>query len=225
MTQDGQRMSTEEIIGETALVWLVHGLFMTGHEFFCLRRRLGRAGWRSRRFIYRSRRERTSSAASRLVEAIHDDGGHAVLLGHSLGGRVVLEALAQMPQEFPLRAVLLGTPIQASRVAQRVMRFGWGRWSLGSAGCVLPNHLSRWPMHHEIAMIAGNRPIGSGRLFGLGSVGNDGLVAIAETRHPGLRDHQIVRATHLGLLCHRQAADMVTRFYRTGRLVDSNPDP
>ncbi|MES9968275.1 MAG: alpha/beta hydrolase, partial [Sedimenticola sp.] len=97
---------------------LVHGVWMTGLEMGWLGRRLTREGFDVRYFRYHSLGFTPSQNAERLhrfirglaVERLH-------LVGHSLGGIVLLHLFAGHAGIPPGRVILLGSPVNGSRVA------------------------------------------------------------------------------------------------------------
>ena len=76
-------------------------------------------------------------------------------------------------------------------MARRLYRYRGLRWMLGrSAGHGLLGDGPAWQGHLPLGVIAGNRPVGIGRLIGSLAGENDGTVTVAETRfgecQPGL---------------------------------------
>ncbi len=207
-------------------VILVHGLWMTGLEMALLGARLRRAGFDTRRFRYPSRRQDIAANAARLARCIERQP-HAVvhLVGHSLGGLVILHALAVTCAERSRssgverrgRVLLLGTPINGSAAARRLARHAFGQWLLGASGPrALFEGVPALPAGRETGMIAGNLHVGMGRVMaGLAAPG-DGAVAVAETRAPGLAAHRVRHVSHSGLLVSARVARDVIAFLRSG---------
>ena len=77
----------------------------------------------------RSRWRRSSPALRQLIARI--DAPQVHLLGHSLGGLIVLRFLQRHSMSQPGRVVFLGTPCAGSRVARRFARWKMGRKMLG----------------------------------------------------------------------------------------------
>jgi pimeloyl-ACP methyl ester carboxylesterase len=95
-----------------ATVILVHGLWTPATVFSLHAHWLQRRGYRTLRFGYPSVRATLAENAEglqRLIAATSAADIH--LVGHSLGGLVILEMLAQAPDPRLRRAVLLGTPL------------------------------------------------------------------------------------------------------------------
>jgi hypothetical protein len=90
---------------------------------------------------------------------------------------------------------------------------------MGRSARVLLKGLEHAPQHREVGAIAGTLEAGLGRVFGTFDGPHDGTVAVDETRLPGLVDHFEVRASHMGLLVSRAAAEAVANFLRTGRFA------
>ena len=90
-------------------------------------------------------------------------------------------------------------------------------------GRVLPQWLAR-PMPEvdpafDIGVIAGNRPIGVGRILTDMPGPNDGMVTVSETRWPGARDHIVLPVTHMQMLWSRACLIQTLHFLDTGRFL------
>jgi pimeloyl-ACP methyl ester carboxylesterase len=206
----------------TAVVY-VHGLWLTGFEGSLLRRRLAReleADTYS--FSYPSVRENitaNAAALSRFLSRISADALHVI--GHSLGGLVILKACeANGDSAWPSgRIVLLGSPLQGSRTAQRVSALPFGRAVLGRGVNqeLLGAPERRWDGAREVGVIAGNLSVGLGRLVGRHDAPSDGTVFLAETLLSGAAEHLVLRVSHTGLPLSREVARQAAAFMRSGR--------
>jgi len=199
-------------------VILVHGIWMSGLELGLLAWRLRRWGFRTRLFRYPSLRRPPADNAVRLIERVRRQGDTTVhLIGHSLGGLVILHALQREPELIGGRVVLLGSPVNGSRIAQRLVAHRILRWLIGRSG---PQGLlgdgPAWCGTQPPGVIAGTRPFGVGRLLGGFDGTNDGTVALSETRLDGAQASLSFPTTHFGLLFSRPAARAVCAFLRTG---------
>ncbi len=200
-------------------VVLLHGLWMSGWAMAAQRRWLAAGGFAVEVFSFPTVRETLDHNARSLAAFARSCTGSRVhLVGHSLGGLVILRMLAAANEPRLGRAVLLGSPVRGSEVARSLMRVRWGRaaigrslgaWDEASHGDV------RWPC--DVGMIAGEVAVGAGRLIAPGLGPNDGTVTVAETRLPSFTDHIVLRVSHTGMLLSRAVADQTCRFLRTGR--------
>lgn len=199
-------------------ILFVHGLWMHGCVFALHRRRLREMGWRSHAYSYPSLRGSLAGAADGLAAFIAGlDGRPLHLVGHSLGGCVVLDMLARHRPQGLGRIVLLGSPVLGSDSAQQILRVPVLRHGLGR---VLPQWLAR-PMPEvdpalDIGVIAGNRPIGVGRILTDMPGPNDGMVTVSETHWPGARDHIVLPVTHMQMLWSRACLAQALRFVDAG---------
>jgi pimeloyl-ACP methyl ester carboxylesterase len=157
-------------------------------------------------------------STSQLLERAHALGGGQIhFVGHSLGGLITLQAL-QQPRNFNVgRVVCLGSPLRGSAVARSVAGLPGGSYLVGKSAELLRSGLARWSAPPSVGSIAGRLPLGFGVVVGSLASPNDGTVSVAETQLPGLSDHCIVPATHVGLVFSDEAANQTVSFLRTGR--------
>lgn len=184
-----------------------------------LAQRLKRCGYNPVLFNYHSLRNTIHTNAHALVQTVQQQSGARVhLVGHSLGGLVILQALQDNPALVTGRVVLLGSPVNGSVVAQRLHRRRLSRWLVGrGAEGRLARGGGNWKGTQQLGVIAGNRPVGVGHILGGLAGPNDGTVTVAETELGGCTDSLLVSATHMGLVCARGVADAVCRFLQAGR--------
>ena len=200
-------------------VVLVHGLWVHGIAMALMRRRIAHQGFRALVYSYPSMRLTLAENAERLARYCRElDAPHVSLVGHSLGGLIVLRMLEYGPEFTPGRIVLTGAPVSESFAAQRLARLPGGRAALGRS---LPEWLeSRRPAldrRLEIGVIAGRLPVGIGRLVAPDlPAPSDGVVSVAETRLPAMRDHVVLNVSHSGMLVSREVAHQICAFLRTG---------
>jgi pimeloyl-ACP methyl ester carboxylesterase len=204
----------------TAVVY-VHGLWMIGVEATLLSRRLREErGYRVHVFRYRSVREPVAAIAAALRERIaRIEAPRVHLLGHSLGGSVILHCLERYPMAQPGRVVFMGAPVLGSRSAQILCRWELGRRLAGRAvadALVTPSD-RRWEVSRELGIIAGTSPLGFGRLLLRFGEPNDGTVAVSETRLPGATAYADLPVNHMGMLWSARAAREAGSFLEHGR--------
>jgi pimeloyl-ACP methyl ester carboxylesterase len=205
----------------SSVVVFIHGLWLTGVESTLLRRRLAAdLGCETRAFRYPSvtaSMDEVLDQLDRFITLLARDGLH--LVGHSLGGIVVLRYLERYSDVPPGRAVLLGAPLRGSRAAQ-----GLARWPIGAAilgrnieaeVLRVPEH--RWDGRRDLGVIAGDLSMGLGRLFGDLEVPNDGTISVAETHLPGVTDEIVLPISHTGMLFSADVAQQTAHFLSSGR--------
>jgi pimeloyl-ACP methyl ester carboxylesterase len=203
------------------VVVYVHGLWLTGHEALLLRRRIAHAlGADVRAFSYPSVAATISdnaAALGRFLTSLPADTLH--LVGHSLGGLVILRLFENAPALAPGRVVLLGSPINGSRAAHGFARLPGGRRFMGRGveEEVLTVRPRLWSGVREIGVIAGHSPWGLGRLIAPLEGPNDGTILIEETRLPGATDQIVVPVSHSGMLFSSVVARQTAQFLRHGK--------
>jgi pimeloyl-ACP methyl ester carboxylesterase len=139
-------------------------------------------------------------------------------VGHSLGGLIILRMLERTPGLPPGRAVLTGAPVAGSLAARRLARLPGGRAALGrSAPEWHESAHGGFDTGREIGVIAGSRPFGIGRVVAPDlPAPSDGVVSVAETQLPAMRDHIVINVSHSGMLISRAVAHQVCAFLRDG---------
>lgn len=201
---------------------LVHGLWYGPISMALVRSRLQRAGFDCRRFSYPTLRASMGASAGalrRFVGRAGQDGavGPVHLVGHSLGGLIILRMLADYPDCPAGRVVLLGSPVQGSVVSRRVGRRGPLRPFLGSSRSSLEKGYPHCPRGREVGVIAGTAGMGIGLAFGGLSKPHDGTVGVKETRLAGATDTLQLPVSHTGLVTSPRVVEAVVAFLETGR--------
>lgn len=206
----------------SATVILIPGLWMPAAILLPWQWRLQAAGHAVRRFAYPSWRNGLAANVEALARCLADTPGRPIhLVGHSLGGLLILSLLARGRDEELGRlgrAVLLGSPALGSHAAARLGASAWGARLVGRS-------LADWltapppalPPGTEAGVIAGTRSLGLGRLLGSLPRPNDGAVAVAETRLPGASDFITLPVSHSGMLLSAACAAQVAHFLAQGR--------
>jgi len=210
-------MSDNSSVAETVV--LVHGIWVSSLVLVLLAWRLRRCGYRTLRFRYRSLRQPVRHNAECLARRVRQlPAGRIHLIGHSLGGLVVLQALQDHPDLVSGRIVLLGSPVKGSAVARRIHGRYLLRWLIGrSCEQGLLGDGPRWRGGQSLGVIAGRRSLGIGRLMGGLNGVNDGVVNFEETIIEGAQDDIVIKSTHMGLLTSRRVASQVCVFLKHGR--------
>lgn len=191
----------------------MHGLVFLPHQ-----RWLAGRGFAVHRFSYPSvgnGLRQNAEALCRCIAAMSSDRIH--LVGHSLGGLVVLDMLARQHDPRLRRAVLMGSPCTGCHAAAAVAGLPWLRAIIGRS-------LKDWlampkpslPGNIEIGVLAGDFSLGLGRLVPGLPQPNDGVVAAAETRWPGANDSIVLPVSHAGMLVSHACADQVAAFLESG---------
>jgi pimeloyl-ACP methyl ester carboxylesterase len=206
---------------EAAAVVYVHGLWMPGYEGALLRRRLSaQRGLRTFLFRYGSVREPLASLVARLRAAVaRIEAPQVHLLGHSLGGLIILRYLQIHPMRQPGRVVFLATPCAGSSVARRLADWKLGQRLMGPVACeeLLRQGTRRWEHARELGIIAGTRAVGLGHLLLTFHEANDGTVAVSETELAGAAARLCLPVSHSEMLLSARVAREAGSFLQHGR--------
>lgn len=195
---------------------------MSGTEGLLLRHRLSAYDCEVDTFRYGSLCDARADVVTGLMDVIRRSGPDLCLLGHSLGGLVILRALAGLP-DYPVGpVVLLGSPVNGSRAAAGLARLPGSGWLLGEAAAteLLAGGERAWCRPTPVGVIAGDVPMGIGALIADLPMPHDGAVTVAETRLAGATAHRVFQVNHMGLLASSAVAQASGAFFRTGRFPD-----
>lgn len=204
--------------GSPDAVVLVHGLWLHGAAFAVQRRWLRQRGFSVSTFSYPSVRrglEANSQGLARYVAQLA--AGSIALVGHSLGGLIVLDMLARHPDARIRRVVLMGVPCAGSHCADTLLRVPLLSAIVGRSLADAARQGS-WavPAGVEVGVLAGRRGVGLGRLVPGLPRPNDGTVSVAETRLPGSRDAITLAVSHTEMLVSGACARQVAAFLESG---------
>lgn len=208
---------------QSEIVILVHGLYMHGLAMLLLYRRLSACGLHCANFSYPSLTKGVPENATRLAHFLRTiDTPTVHFLCHSLGGLVVRTMLLQSSWRRPGRVLTLGTPHLGCYVAKRLGASRVFAWTVGrSIRHGLDGDLPLWPEGREVATIAGNRPIGAGRLVPGLPKPNDGVVALGETDLGSQYPRAVLPEAHSGMLISRRVARYACAYLKTGNFPEA----
>lgn len=197
---------------------------MHGIVFFWQRQALAHRGFTVQTFSYPSVRQglaANTAALHRFVASL--DAPRIHLVGHSLGGLLVLNALSQHRNPRLGRAVLMGAPCCGSHCARTLSRV------LGLSA-IVGRSMHDWaakdvpliPDDFEVGVISGDRSLGTGRLLPGLPKPNDGIVAVAETRLAQATDSITLHVGHSEMLFSTACIDQILAFLATGRFLHTD---
>ena len=201
-------------------VVLLHGLWMPSAVMARLGQHLGRLSAHRQVHLFGYPSLRTDldgniQSLHEFVEAIDAETIH--LVGHSLGGLLILNMLNSHPPSRVGRLVCLGSPLRGSSAGARIQRLPGGKIVAGKSlvqalDKALPDWQGQWPL----GVIAGSLGVGLGRLVEQLEVPNDGTVSVTETRLPGISDHLVLPLNHSGLVFSPEVARQTDYFLSHG---------
>ena len=193
-------------MGPWAMSWLAH--------------ELGEAGFETRALALHSMSDSPETHVARLAQAVAEaDADRIHLMGHSLGGVIALRYLHNAIDKRLGRALLLGTPALGCQAARQLDRQPWGGLLGSSRDLWLAPFAQTIQGKVDVGAIAGDHAFGLGPLFTSLEGPSDGVVTVAETRIPGLRDHIVLHVSHSLMLISAEVARQATAFLNSARFL------
>jgi len=177
-------------------------------------------------FSYPSVRGTLDENASALATFIRDQNVDvAHIVGHSLGGVLALRMHARHPDFLPGRVVCLGSPLAGSRAANYLNAQEWAEEIIGRSvpDAMIHQTANDWAAEvagqRDIGVIAGNVPLGFGRLVANFDEDNDGTIGVSETNLDAAKDHLVLPVSHKGMLVSADVADQAAAFIKRGEFL------
>lgn len=197
------------------VILFVHGMGRSPLSAWPVLRRLRQAQLTTTTFAYVTAFENFAAIKARLVARIVSlaASGSYVVVGHSLGGVLLRAALNALPAETtrPKHVFLLGSPIQASRLAKRLKENLLYRVLTGDCGQLLssPQRMAEvGALNDATTSIVGVRGIAATRHF-FGAEANDGVVSASETDAPWIAQKRPVAILHSLLPSSTRVANII----------------
>ncbi len=202
-------------------ILLIHGILMNPLEMKFLGWQLEKSGFHVHYLYYQSVLKSPAENARIIHKKIHElNLPDLHIVGHSLGGILIMHLFDQFDDIPEGRIVMLGSPVNGSWIAQKVQD-----WPVVSPiiSRSMPNALSgvdmpEWNTKRDWGMIAGTKSqTGLGIFTGGLPEKSDGTVLVKETIHPKQTKHMTVDISHTRLLFSKRVAKLTSHFLNTGR--------
>ncbi len=205
----------------------VHGFWSHGTGMVLIKRHFeNEYGMRAELFSYPSVSGTLDENADRLSDFIRDNRlEQSHIVAHSLGGVVSLRMLSRGDIDFAGRVVCMGSPLSGSRAAEFLSKVDWAGSIVGKTlpEGTIESTANDWAgdvcQRYDVGVIAGDVPMGIGRLTGAFSENSDGTVALSETELDGARDRIVMPVSHMGMLISRDVADQAAAFLKRGEFL------
>jgi pimeloyl-ACP methyl ester carboxylesterase len=199
-------------------VLLLHGAWMNPLVMAYLAHVLRGEGFAAHALGYRTIRDPLDAHLTRVAKRMAQlDATRVHLVGHSLGGVIVMRYLQRFADPRVERAVLIGSPVAGCRAAASFAEHAGGELMMGQSLAVWRQPVDvSVDSRFEVGAIAGTRPLGLGAVVMRLPTPNDGVVCVDETRFPALRDHIEFPIGHTLMLVSPRVARQTASFLKTG---------
>lgn len=183
-------------------VLFVHGMGRSPLSGWPLLRRLRRAGYHTHNFGHWVCTESFGSIVARLNERLTQMAhtGDYFLVGHSLGGVLLRQALRTLPRSVsrPKHLFLLGSPVQPSSIAMRMGSNPLYRLLTGDCGLMLGSRERMGAIGTPAVPVTAVVGVKSWPLMAglLPPESNDGVLTVSEVTAPWLTDVVRLPVTH-----------------------------
>lgn len=220
-TPTDRKAQPEKMFESNETVILIHGLWMHGLVFLPHQLRLEKRGFSAQRFSYPSWSRNLSENVDRLAAFIAGTQASRIhLVGHSLGGLLVLAMLGQGADSRIERVILMGSPCMGCHCGNYLA-------AAAPLSPLIGRSIKDWlaqprpaiPRSVEIGIVAGTRSFGMGRLVPGLQRPNDGVVALTETQLPEAKDSIALPVSHSGMLLSTACAEQMAGFLKTGSFI------
>ena len=196
---------------------LVHGLWNRGWSMAAMARRLRAHGHHVVVFSYPSRSDSIEGHANKLRAYLQGEkAAELQLVGHSMGGLVILNMLSRYDDLPPGRVVLMGTPVNGSAVVERLQILPGQKFIFGKVKDSLLHGFQHTPPGRETGIICGTRSLGLGQIAGKHDEPNDGTVTVSETVLGGAKDRIELAVAHSEMLVSAEVVEQAEQFLLHG---------
>lgn len=203
---------------------LVHGLWNRGWTMAAMARRLRKRGHRVVVFSYPTRGDCLDGHADALRAFLLGQGIEPLhLVGHSMGGLVVINMLNRYDDLPSGRVVLMGTPAKGAAAVKRLQKLPGQSFIFGKVRNDLLEGERSLPKGRETGVISGTRALGLGQIAGRPDEPNDGCVTVDETKLKGLKDRVELNVAHSEMLVSNEVVDQVEHFLTYGYFEKDRP--
>ena len=196
---------------------LVHGLWNRGWSMSAMAKRLRARGHDVLVFSYPTRNDCLDGHANDLHAFLAENKSDQLhLVGHSMGGLVILNLLNRFDDLPPGRVVLMGTPVKGASIVKRLEKLPGQKFIFGKSRDNLLQGFRHAPLEHETGMIRGTRALGLGRIAGRRDEPNDGSITVSETELEGVKDSVELEVAHSEMLVSAEVVEQIEQFLQHG---------
>ena len=210
-------MESKPVNTKQKQIILIHGMWMSGFTLRSIGNQLVKKGWQLSYFNYSSmftHFEKNVDDLYTLWNSCERESTHMV--GHSLGGLLVLAMIEKYQLTNLPRTIVMGSPVNGSAVAKKLIKYRFGRAMLGKSAQVLVQGRENI-LQNKIGVITGTMGIGIGHLIQSLPKPHDGVVATTEATLTSAEDSIALPVTHASMLFSRKISTAIDQYLSAGR--------
>jgi len=195
---------------------LVHGLWEIPLLMKILGSRLKKQKYRVVYFSYHSVLSHFSDNTERLFAFVkQQNADHIHLVGHSLGGLMILALLDRYSVANIKRSVIFGCPVNGSSAVRNIGERFFGKALFGKS--YEPLSKGYQPLcHYDVGIIAGTGGVGLGHFFTDFSKPHDGAISIEEALIQDDTHFIQMPVSHFNMLFSADVAHAIASFIKNG---------
>ena len=209
------------------LVILLHGIMRSSFDLAPMSLYLKKQGYDAVNILYPSRSKNLEDLTAFVYEKISAHPKYAPhktihFVTHSMGGLIARYYIAKHNPQNLGKVVMLSPPNTGSEMADylnahKLLGSAYRKF-FGLAGAQLTTTYQHplQDIHYDLGVIAGSRSINPLACWALQGP-HDGIVPVARTKIPGMRDHIVMPVTHGLMMFNPRVMAQAAHFLKSGK--------
>lgn len=198
---------------------LIHGLWEAPFMMNVLGYRLAKQGYLVKYFHYHSVIKDITANREKLFNYLQPLENQVVhLVGHSLGGLLILKLLEKHSLENVKSIVLLASPVNGSVASKAFIDKFYAKLIFGRSLPALVEGV-QVEAEQQVGVIAGTGGMGVTQYFIKIPKPHDGVISVKEAELQGANEMITLPVSHFPMIFSRQVAENIVEFIQTGQFI------